>query len=554
MNKFLRETYGKSFEIRVVLLALLAFVSAGSQFFTTYFLGRIIDVTAEGYGKTMSYFCLIVYFLILFICSSALFTCLGSQMTAKLSSRLKTKIGEKLCCAAYQDIEKESDSELFTIATKDIEGIKNWVDTLLKTGYLPAQLGLVIVSLLQYQWKFSVITLCLIPLAALPEIWLAKNMHVFHRNEKEAYAKSLSLFSETLERFMVIKSFTLEKLLQKQNRDKLKIYKREKTTRILREQLVDIYGRCYGRIINPMLLILGAYFILKGNMSLGMLTSVILLAGFVGEGLKLICEIPLRYQAGKLSMVRIQRLLCMPNEQEVQVNPQISNMTHDIIFDVRSLHFAYDSQPVLRNVNFQVRRGEKIAILGESGCGKTTLFKLLSRLYMPQAGQIFFKGEDITKLPLTYLRENIAVSTQESFLFHASIRENIRLASFFSTDEVVENAARNAQVEVDVSREKDYGTVLDTVLNTTVQSISNGQMQRINLARAFLKDADVLMLDEPTSALDSDTAKRVEHYIFNVLNDRTILIILHNQQNLQRFDRVLRLENGKVVSCDKIHT
>lgn len=554
MNKFLRETYGKSFEIRVVFLALLAFVSAGSQFFTTYFLGRIIDATAEGYGKTMSYFCLIVYFLILFICSSALFTCLGSQMTAKLSSRLKIKIGEKLCCAAYQDIEKEPDSELFTIATKDIEGIKNWVDTLLKTGYLPARLGLVIVSLLRYQWKFSVITLCLIPLAALPEIWLAKNMHVYHHGEKEAYAKSLFLFSETLERFMVIKSFTLEKLLQKQNRDKLKIYKREKMMRILREQLVDVYGRCYGRIINPMLLILGAYFILKGEMSLGMLTSVILLTGFVGEGLKLICEIPLRYQAGKLSTVRIQRLLCMPHEQEVQANPQKSNMTHDIIFDVRSLDFAYDSQPVLRNVNFQVRRGEKIAILGESGCGKTTLFKLLSRLYMPQAGQIFFKGEDITKLSLTYLRENIAVSTQESFLFHASIRENIRLASSFSTDEMVENAARNAQVEVDVSREKDYGTVLDTVLNTTVQSISNGQMQRINLARAFLKDADVLMLDEPTSALDSDTAKRVEHYIFNVLNDRTILIILHNQQNLQRFDRVLRLENGKVVSCDKIHT
>lgn len=545
MTKFLRIIYGKKFYKQTAFISFLAFASACTQFLVTYYLGRIIDAVVEGYGETMVYFYVITVFLILYICCSALLTCLGSQLNAKLISQLQNMVGEKLCYVEYQDIEMVTDSELFTIATKDIEGVKWWVETMLKIGFLPAHLGLVVIVLMQYNWKFSIFTLGLIPLAALPEMLLAKKTPVFYQQEREAYATSLSLFTETIDRFMVMKAFLLEELFKEKNRDKLGKYKTEKMRRLRREQLVDVYGRCYGRIINPILLILGAWFILNGEMTLGTLTSIILMTGFVGEGLKILCEIPIRFQTGKFSVSRIQSLLCMPNEQDLENNRKIGDVSEKIVFDVRSLQFKYDDKPVLRGISFQVYEGEKIAIIGASGCGKTTLFKLLSRLYMPQVNQIFFRGEDITSLSLAYLREKIAVTTQESFLFHASIRENIRMACPQSTDEMVDNAAKNAALNLQEE--------IETPINTTVQSISNGQMQRINLARAFLKDTDVFLLDEPTSALDADTANQIYDYIFNVLRDRTVLVILHDLKEVHQFDRVLRLENGRVKSYDKIH-
>lgn len=182
------------------------------------------------------------------------------------------------------------------------------------------------------------------------------------------------------------------------------------------------------------------------------------------------------------------------------------------VYEVSGLSFSYGNTAVLHDISCQVDQGEKIAVVGLSGCGKTTLFKLLSGLYTPEKNQIYFKGVDIAGLSPEYLRNNITVTTQEAFLFQATFRDNIKIAKSDTSEAEIMTACKNARLG---SLIQNLTQGYDTEMNTTVLSISNGQMQRINLARAFLRNTDVFLLDEPTSALDSDTAGEIWEYLFS---------------------------------------
>ena len=545
LNAFVKNIYGSHFHVHTTLMFMLAFGTACMQFVVTYCLGLIIDAVSGGYDATMHYFSIIVSSLLIFIVCSSLQTFFCGKMTVRLSFCLRSTISEKLCSARYEEIEQIKDGELLTIATKDVEDVRNWFEILLKLGCLPAQLGLVLIFAFRLNWKFSLITLCLIPLAAVPEAFIAKGLGRLHAKEKQAYAGVLSFFTATMELLLVIKSFRLEKLFQEKNRLKLGSHKKARMKRLLREQLVDVYGRCFGHITNPLMLLLGAYFILAGELSLGMLTSVILLAGFVGEGLKVLNEVPARLHDGRASAAHMAILLRLSDEQNCGNVPGDSRLCENVpVYEVQSLNFTYGIKTILHDVAFKVSAGEKIAIVGPSGCGKTTLFKLLSGLYVPAQGQIFFRGKDVALLSPDDIRKRTAVMTQEAFLFHGSFKDNIRITDPGCSDAAVAAASKRAQIDSFIeSFENGY----DTVVNTAVQSISNGQMQRINLARAFLKDADIFLLDEPTSALDPETAGLVLDGIFSSCADKTLLMILHNVQEIYRFDKVLMMDDGRAV-------
>lgn len=547
---FMKSIYGKKLYIQMFFLFFLGFFLAGIQFLFTYHFGVIIDSITDGYQKTLWHFWIIVISLLFFIVGSALFSLYSGQVSTLFSYRLRRKIGEKLCYANYQEIEKQKDGELLTIIDKDIESIKEWLTTLMKVGSLPAQLGLIPLFIIWYNWKFAVCTLLLIPLAAVPELLIAKNLHIYHSAEKKEHAHVLSFFTMSIEQSFLIKLFHLEKTFQRKNQDILFAYKKAQAKRILREQFLQIYGHCNGHIDNILILLLGAYFILSGEMSLGLLTSIILFANLIGNGLNTLNEIPSQLQAAKASFIHIQTLLQLPNEYMdtnfISSAKSISpvSLSSVPIYQIRELDFFYHQKPILQNIELCIYKGEKIAIVGPSGCGKTTLFKLLSGLYTPKKNQIFFYGEDISNLPLNYLRKKITTATQETFLFHASYQDNIRVTDTEQPLNMVIDAAKHAQIDSFI---QSFAHGYHTIINTMVSPISNGQMQRINLARSFLKDADVYLFDEPTSALDQNTTKQIFDYLFSDYTQKTILMILHDMQEICRFDKILVLEEGKIA-------
>jgi ATP-binding cassette subfamily B protein/subfamily B ATP-binding cassette protein MsbA len=207
--------------------------------------------------------------------------------------------------------------------------------------------------------------------------------------------------------------------------------------------------------------------------------------------------------------------------------------------------FAYGTgRPALREVSFEVRRGESVAIVGASGAGKSTLASLVVRFYDPQSGRITMDGHDLRALTLRSLRENVALVLQDPIVFGASIRENIAYGRPGATAEDVERAARAANAhEFIAGLPEGY----DTVAGERGVTLSGGQRQRISIARAFVKDAPVLILDEPTSALDAENERAILDALGRLMHGRTTLIIAHRLSTVRHADRIVVLQDGVVV-------
>lgn len=206
--------------------------------------------------------------------------------------------------------------------------------------------------------------------------------------------------------------------------------------------------------------------------------------------------------------------------------------------------FAYDDEPVLQEVSLTAAPGEVVALVGPSGAGKSTLVGLLSRFYDPQSGTILIDGMDIRQVTLASLKKNLALVDQETFLFHDSIRENIRYSRREATDAEVEEAARLAYAD-------EFVRLLPGGYESSIGDrgvrLSGGQRQRICIARAILRDAPILILDEATSALDTESEAMVQDALTNLMRNRTTFVIAHRLSTIMHADKIVVLEDGRIV-------
>ena len=211
---------------------------------------------------------------------------------------------------------------------------------------------------------------------------------------------------------------------------------------------------------------------------------------------------------------------------------------------VRDLGFSFGGTPVLENVSFDVHAGEILGIVGPSGSGKTTLLNLLARFYDPTEGAVLFDGEDLRNIRLTDLHDKVAIVTQDPFLFTTSIADNIRRGKPNATQSEVEQAARAAEIHDDImAMPQGY----ETRVGHGGRTLSRGEAQRVNIARAILKNAPILLLDEATSSLDSYAEARVQRALDRLVAGRLAISVAHRLSTLRNASRILVLENGSVV-------
>ena len=220
------------------------------------------------------------------------------------------------------------------------------------------------------------------------------------------------------------------------------------------------------------------------------------------------------------------------------------NREHSKI-EFKDVNFEYvENVPVLKNINLEINKGETIALVGNSGGGKTTIVNLLPRFYDIKNGSITIDGIDIRNFTLHSLRQNIAVVFQDNFLFSGTIRENILLGNENATEEQLQKAVKMAYLDEFISTLHDG---LDTVIGERGVLLSGGQKQRVAIARAFLKDAPIIILDEATSALDNKAEAIVQKAIDNLMQDKTVFVIAHRLSTIQNANKIVVINNGAIV-------
>ena len=293
-----------------------------------------------------------------------------------------------------------------------------------------------------------------------------------------------------------------------------------------------------------LVILAGGLLVLKGRLTVGDLLVALAYLGFVYGPLSGIANTSGTLQEAFASAERVRAVLRLSPEVREPPNafapPRLTGR-----IEYRNVSFAYDGQPILRDITFTAQPGEFVAIVGPSGSGKTTLVSLLPHFYEASSGEVLIDGVDVRRYRLSTLRDQIGIVLQEAVVLSGSIRANLRYGNLHATEAQIEAAARAANAHEFVTMLPDG---YDTVLGYSGGGISGGQRQRLSMARAFLKDAPILILDEPTSALDTVSERLVIDALRRLHHGRTTFVIAHRLSTVRGADRILVLDAGRLVA------
>ena len=289
-------------------------------------------------------------------------------------------------------------------------------------------------------------------------------------------------------------------------------------------------------------------FVFQGTFSVGELTAVNLLLASLIHPSNMIFWATNDMMSGFAACSRLFNALILEEDEDYNSHVKTWPVKFKGEIEFRNVTFWYENSgknPVLRNVSFKIKPNQKVALCGPTGCGKTTLVKLLLLLYEPQEGEILLDGKDIRTYPLDVLRRHIGYIEQDPYLFSRSISENISFGKPKATHDEIVAVAKLAQVDSFV---KDFSEGYSTVVGEHGTRLSGGEKQRVAIARAFLTDPEILILDDSVSAVDSETEEKISMAMRNITKNRTIMMITHRLHAIRSSDKIIVLKSGSIVA------
>jgi len=392
--------------------------------------------------------------------------------------------------------------------------------------------------------KLAGFMLSIFPVIIIVAVIIGRKLRAYSKTVQEHIASSNTIVEETLQGITNVKAFAneiFESLRYKQKTEEIVKYgiKGGKLRAAFASFIIiGIFGAIAAVIWY------GARLIHSGDMSMGDLTSFLMLTIFIGASIGSIADLYAQIQKAIGATEKLMEILDETPEEHTE-----GEITHHIkgSINFKELSFSYPNRvdvEVLKGINLSVAQGEQIALVGASGAGKSTITQLMMRFYQDYSGKLLIDDTEITSLPLTDLRKQIAIVPQDILLFGGTIKENIAYGKPQASNEEIKKAAEQANAHQFVS---DFPEGYETLVGERGIQLSGGQRQRIAIARAILKDPKILILDEATSALDSESESLVQEALEKLMKGRTSLVIAHRLATVRNSDKIFVLEKGQIV-------
>ena len=476
------------------------------------------------------------------LCDLAQMVLMNNVVSRYFTCALRIKISDKIRKLPVRFVDSTPNGEIISRMTDDVSTIGNTVHNFLNTlvnGFL--QLIFISVVLFMQNWVMALCVIIFVPFSLFLSSKISAKSRKYHHASREKNGQAYALMEESFTGFDTVKAFSLEQhRIEEQGRlidEKMRLRKKADIMSGIVSPIIALTNN----IAYIIICLLGGYLVLKNALTVGGIVAFILYAKKYAGPLEAIAN-------GFSSMQRIiaaaSRVYSLLDEKEMEETKEEPEYQEGRV-EFRHVYFSYnENKPLIEDMNVLVEPGHKIAIVGPTGGGKTTIVNLLMRFYDVTSGQILLDGQDIGQMDRALLRGRFGMVLQDTWLFSGTIYDNIAYGKENATAEEVYEAARRAHIDHFIrSLPEGY----DTVINEESTNISSGQKQLLTIARAYLSNRPMLILDEATSNVDTRTEILIQKTMDELMKGRTSFVIAHRLSTIVDADTILVVNNGHIV-------
>lgn len=546
LKKFIE--YARPYSFQFLAIIILSILSVIFQVLIPIQIGRAVnEITRAGQielAELTSHILLLLIFALIAALCQFIQSEATNRLTYSMTHTMRRDVFYHIHDLPLSTIDRKSHGNIMSIGVNDIDLVSSGLIQAFNSFFTGiATIIAVLVMMLSLNWKIAILVVLLTPISVVVSSFLANRNYKRLQEQLSLRGKLTGYTNEIVHNHELVKSLNYSERA-KERFDQIN------------QDLHDsgFWSQFYGAVIFPttrllnsmvygVVAIAGAFSVLNGALSVGAFTSFLAYVNQYTRPFNEISNVINEMQSSLAAGERIFRFLDLAKEKPSRDNKTIEDIRAGI--EIRDLEFSYSKdRELIKAFSLDVRPGDSVAIVGPTGAGKSTIINLLMRFYDQDSGLILIDGVDTLEMSRDYLRSKYGMVLQDSWIFEASVRDNIAYGKAHASDEEVIEAAKKANIHDMIMKMEDG---YDSILEEAGSNISAGQQQLINIARIFLMDPHMLILDEATSSIDTLTEKRIQDAFDLMMEGRTSFIVAHRLSTIENADTIIYMENGQIL-------
>ena len=546
--------YLKAEKKNVFFLVLTALLFVVAQLSQPFLLGKALDYGRESNNSMfITMLAIALGLAVLGTFTGYIFEVVAGDISQNIIKKMRDDIYEKINSISIKDFDIRTSGNLLQLEIRDMENVASGIFAVFKS--LVQGIFTIIVTIIMMfmvNWILALGVILLSPLSVLMSSFVARFSHKHFQKSAKLQAELNSLSLETIKNIEIVQSLNYEK-------ESLERYKK-KDEELRKESKISQFSACWvnpsTRLVNNTIyviigvigIIMLAYdaklAIVFAVMSIGRLTSFLSYTNQYSKPFNEISSVISEYETAKFSLKRVNEFLNLEND----IDNGEKEINHIESIEFKNMFFSYnEKQKLIENYSLRIQKGQKVAIVGPTGAGKTTIINLIMRFYDPVSGQILVNGIDNSEIKKNSLRKNIGMVLQDTWIFDGTIYENIAYTKKNASNEEVIEAARKAHADTFIDLLPDgYDTHI-----SAKEGLSEGQKQMIAIARVMLLNPEVVILDEATSNIDTRSEKLITNSFDEMMKEKTSIVIAHRLSTIEQADIIIVMKDGHIIETGK---